>query len=191
MTKMLLNSRKIYLFASILIMTGILASLFLICLLFKGVKGSSEAFSLEKEKIASLSEEKENRKKMEDLYKNYQSDLDKIEKVFIDPEVPIEFIGFLEKTAGDSQVQIKIISMAKRTDVKDAWPNLLFQISVTGSFSDFSKFLEKLENSPYLIETLELNSRALSEKEAKSKEFEELLSANTNTLLLIKVLSRQ
>ncbi len=171
-------------------MTGILASLFLICLLFKGVKGSSEAFSLEKEKIASLSEEKENRKKMEDLYKNYQSDLDKIEKVFIDPEVPIEFIGFLEKTAGASQVQIKIISMAKRTDAKDAWPSLLFQISVTGSFSDFSKFLEKLENSPYLIETIELNSRALSEKEVKSKEFEELLLANTNTLLLINVLSR-
>lgn len=188
---MLLNSRKIYLFASVLIMTGILASLFLIFLLSKGVKNSSEAFSLEKEKIASLSEEKENRKKMEGLYENYQSDLDKIEKVFIDPEVPIEFISFLEKTAGDSQVQIKIISMAKRTDKKDDWSNLLFQISVTGSFSDFSKFLEKLENSPYLIETLELNSRALSEKELKSKEFENLSSADTSTLLLIKVLARQ
>lgn len=171
-------------------MAGILVSFFLIFLLFKGVKNSSEAFSLEKEKITSLSEEKENRKKMEDLYNNYQSDLNKIEKVFIDPEVPIEFIGFLEKTAGVSQVQIKIISMAKRTDGKDALPSLLFQISVAGSFSNFSKFLEKLENSPYLIETLELNSRALSEKEAKSKEFEGLLSVNTDTLLLIKVLSR-
>ena len=188
---MLLNSRKIYLFASILIIVGILASLFLIFILFKGVKNNSEAFSLEKEKITSLSEEKENRKKMEDLYKNYQSDLDKVEKVFIDPEVPIEFIGFLEKTAGASQVQLKILSMTKKTDQKDAWPNLLFQVSVTGSFFNFSKFLEKLENSPYLIETLELNSGALSEKEIKSKEFENFSSADTNTLLLIKVLARQ
>lgn len=164
-----------------------MATLFLVFFLFKGVKNNSEAFSLEKEKIASLSEEKESRKKMEDVYKNYQPDLGEIEKVFIDPEVPIEFINFLEKTAGDSLVQLKILSMTKKTDKENAWPNLLFQISVTSSFSNFSKFLEKLENSPYLIETLELDVRALSEKELKSKEFENLSSTDTSTLLLIKV----
>ncbi len=188
---MLLNSKKIYLFASIFITVGILASLFSVFLLFKEVKNVSGTFSLEKEKVTSLSEEKENRKKIKDIYENYQSDLDKIEKVFIDPEIPIEFISFLEKTAGASQVKIKIISMAKRTDKGDTWPNLLFQSSVTGSFSNFSKFLEKLENSPYLIEVTELNSRSLTEKEAKSKEFEGFPSADTSTLILIKVLARQ
>lgn len=171
-------------------MTGILASLFLISLLFKGVRNSSETFSLEKEKITSLSEEKENRKKMENLYRNYQPDIDRIEKVFIDPDVPIEFINFLEETAGASQSQVKILSMTKKTDQKDPWPNLLFQISVTGLFSNFSKFLEKLENSPYLIETIELSSRALSEKELKSKEFENLPLADTSTLLLIRALAK-
>ncbi len=167
-----------------------MAALFLIFFLFKEVKNSSEAFSLGKEKITSLSEEKENREKMEDVYKNYQPDLGKIEKVFIDPEVPIEFISFLEETASTSQAQLKILSMTKKTDKKDSWPNLLFQLSVTGSFFNFSKFLEKLENSPYLIEILELNVRALSEKEIESKEFENLSSADTSTLLLIKVFTQ-
>ncbi len=171
-------------------MAGILAALFLIFLLFKGVKDNSEAFSLEKEKITSLSEEKENREKMEDVYENYQPDLGEIEKVFIDPEVPIEFISFLEKTASTSHIQLKILSMTKKSEKEDSWPSLLFQLSAISSFFNFSKFLQKLENSPYLIETLELNVRALSEKELKLKEFENLSSSDTSVLLLIKVFTR-
>lgn len=187
---MLSGSKKIYLSILIFVTASIVAAVLLILFLFNSVKGSSEAFSLEKEKTTSLSKEKENRKKMEDLYGNYQSDLDKIEKLFVDQDAPIEFIDFLERTASASQGQLKILSMTKKSEKEDSWPCLLFQLSAIGSFSNFSKFLQKLENSPYLIETLELNAGALSEKELKSKEFENLPSADTNTILLIKVFAK-
>lgn len=182
--------KKIYLSTIAFATLNILLIVFIVFPLFEEVKKNSEAFLLEKNKIASLSKEEEGREKMEGLYKNYQSDLEEIEKVFVDPEVPIEFIGFLEKTATVSQIQLKILSMIKKIEKEDPWPGLSFQLSAVGSFPDFLRFLEKLENSPYLIETLELNTRALTEKEIKSKEFESFPVADANTLFLIKVFTK-
>ncbi len=182
--------KKIYLSIIAFAILNILLIVFIVFPLFEEVKKNSEAFLLEKNKIASLSKEKEGREKIEGLYKNYQSDLEEIEKVFVDPEVPIEFIGFLEKTATVSQIQLKILSMTQKIEKKDPWPGLSFQLSAVGSFPDFLRFLEKLENSPYLIETLELNTRALTEKEIKSKEFESFPMADADTLFLIKVFTQ-
>ena len=182
--------KKIYLSIIAFAILNILLIVFIVFPLLKEVKKNSEAFLLEKNKIASLSKEEESRKKMEDLYKNYQSDLEEIEKVFVDPEVPIEFIGFLEKTAAVSQTQLKILSMTQKIEKEDPWPSLSFQLSAIGSFPDFLRFLEKLENSPYLIEASELNARSLAEKEIKSKELENFPLADTNIFLTIRVFTK-
>lgn len=182
--------KKTYLFIIAFTILNILLLAFIVFPLLKGIKKSSEAFLSEKNKIVSLSKEKESRETLEDLYKNYQSDLDKIEKVFVDSEVPIEFINFLERTASTSNARLKILSMAIEKEGEGLWPSLSFQLSVIGSFPDFSGFLEKLESSSYLIETIKLSTRALSEKETKSKEFEGFVSTDTNTLLSIKVFAR-
>ena len=150
---------------------GIISTLFAVFVvlpLFKEIKAISQNLFLKKNKIVYLSEERENLQKIENLYKTYQSDSERIENLFVDPEVPIEFIGFLEKTAVSSQIKLEISSMTraaarggdeqssattKKTE-QEPWHSLSVQLLITGSFSNFSKFLDKLENDPYLIEIL-------------------------------------
>ena len=212
--------KKIYLSIAMFGIISTLLVVFVMWPLFKEIKAISQNLFLKKNKIVYLSEERENLQKIENLYKTYQSDLDRIENLFVDPEVPIEFIGFLEKSATDSQIKLEISSMTraaakgeneataslttraaarggdeqssattKKTE-QEPWQSLSAQLLVTGSFSNFSKFLHKLENGPYLIETVDLNTRRLAEKDIQVKELENIPGADTTTVLSIKVFAK-
>ncbi|MDI6591776.1 MAG: type 4a pilus biogenesis protein PilO [Patescibacteria group bacterium] len=159
-------NKKIYLTLAIFGILIISLIVFLIYPLFEEIKKDSEELLLQKKRMVSLTEQRENLKKIEDIYKNYQSDLDKIEKLLPDPEIPIELISFLEKASRDSEVGLEISSITKEAPT-NFWPSLSLQISITGSTPNSLKFLEKLENAPYLIEILNLNIRR-SEKELKT-----------------------
>ena len=227
--------KKIYLSIAMFGIISTLLVVFVMWPLFKEIKAISQNLFLKKNKIVYLSEERENLQKIENLYKTYQSDLDRIENLFVDPEVPIEFIGFLEKSATDSQIKLEISSMTraaarggdeqssattraaakgeneataslttravarggdeqssattKKTE-QEPWQSLSAQLLVTGSFSNFSKFLHKLENGPYLIEVVDLNTRRLAEKDIQTKELENIPGADTTNVLSIKVFAK-
>ncbi|PIW90140.1 MAG: hypothetical protein COZ92_01470, partial [Candidatus Nealsonbacteria bacterium CG_4_8_14_3_um_filter_40_11] len=93
--------------------------------------------------------------------------LEKVENVFLESDMPVDFIDFLEKIARDCQVSFKVSSLTKQTD-KEIWPAFLVQLSSLSSFSNFSRFLDKLGSNNYLIETQSLNVRRLTEVEVKS-----------------------
>ena len=131
------SNKKFYISIVIFAILSILLIVFLIHPLFKEIKKNSEAFLSERENIISLAKEIENRKKTENLYKAYRPDLERMEKIFVDAEVPIELISFLEENASSSQIQLKISSMAKKSEKGDPWPSLLIQLSATGSLPDF------------------------------------------------------
>jgi len=119
------------------------------------IKGNSQKLLQEKEDIFSFSEEKENLKKSEIAYKEAIPNLEKAEKLFFTKEVPIEFefINFLEKTASDSDVSIKISSVSSEgTSEKGSLSFLACHLGVSGSFNNFFRFIDKLENNSYLIE---------------------------------------
>ena len=82
---------------------------------------------------------------------------------FIDPEKPTSFIRFLEDTAHNSQVSIEHSFAGAEKDEEKAWPKLIYNISSSGSFVNFLKFLDKLENSPYLLEVSNLNIKMAKE----------------------------
>ena len=197
--------KKNYLSIAVFGIISTLFAVFVVFPLFKEIKAISQNLFLKKNKIVYLSEERENLQKIENLYKTYQSDLERIENLFVDPEVPIEFIGFLEKTAVSSQIKLEISSMTraaarggdeqssattKKTEKEEPWQSLSVQLLVTGSFSNFSKFLHKLENGPYLIEVVDLNTRRLAEKDIQVKELENIPGADTTNVLSIKVFAK-
>lgn len=196
------SNKKNYISAAFFGILSILLIVFLIYPFLGEIKKNSQNLFLQKKKIILLAQERENLKKMEDIFKTYQSDLDKIENLLVDPETPIEFISFLEKNAQVTGVELEISSMTKRTptlpppsqrapEKKEPWPSLSLQLLVVGSFPNFLEFLEKLETSPYLIEILNLNSRRLTERELKSKEFEKFSLGDTSTSLSVKVYTKQ
>ena len=157
----------------------VLISVFVIYPLLKEIKDDSQWFVSEKNRFTTLDERIGDLKKFDVLYKDREEILKQIDGLFIDPEVPVDFIDFLEKTGSQSSVNIDIAPFSAGKKDKESWPFLNFQVTVNGSFPSFLIFLEKIENSPYLIEIQSLtisqstppgNIKALLSFKAFSKE---------------------
>ncbi len=176
-----------------LIIFGILSILliaFVVWPLFKQIKETSKNFSMEKNRIFYLNAEKENIQKIKNIYKTYEPDLNRIETLFFNPSVPVNFIGFLEKTAVDSQVKLDISSMTKQEAKEELWPSLSLQVVISGSFNNTSRFLEKIENSSFLVEIIDLNAKKLTKEESSIKELKDISEADTKTILSIRVFTQ-
>jgi len=154
---------KINLSLIIFIVLSVCLIVLVIYPLFKEIKNSSEELVSEKQKLFSLERKIENLKEFQTLWLKIEPNLKKIDQLFIDPQVPVEFVNFLEKIAKDSEILIEISSSLSSKTEKDPWSSLLLQINSTAPFSKFLKFLEKIEASPYLIEIQNLNARGLIE----------------------------
>ena len=163
---------------------------FLIYPLFKEIKNNSEDLISKKQNLLSLEAKIENLEKFQSLWQEIEPNFKKIDQLFIDPEVPVEFISFLETTARDCEVPIEISSALPSKIEEDPWPSLFFQISSTTSFSKFLRFLAKIETSPYLIEIQNLNTRRLTEKELKLKGFEKFSLSDIKTTFSIKIYTK-
>ena len=178
---------KINLSLVIIIILSISLIAFLIHPLFEEIKNNSEDLISKKQKLLSLETKIENLEEIQSLWQEIEPSLKKIDQLFINSEVPVEFISFLETTARDCEVPIEISSALPDKKEKDPWPSLFFQISSTASFSKFLRFLAKIETSPYLVEVQNLNARRLAEKELKLEELEKLSLDDAKITLSIKV----
>lgn len=167
-------NKKIAISIITILILSLLLIFFLILPLLSKIKKASSDFLSQKENLISLENKLENFWKIKTQLEEINPNLEKINSFFIEPEAPVEFISFLENTAQNSGISLKISPSLPLKTKEDPWPFLLFQISSVGSFPNFMKFLEKLELSPYLIVFQNLNISRLSETELKSKGFEKL-----------------
>ena len=119
---------------------------FLIYPFFNDIKKSSSGILEQKQKLLLLESKVENLGKFKNRSREIAPDFKKTEALFIKADLPIDFIRFLEKTAKDSNIEIQL-----------SLSSGLFQIALQGSFPDFLRFLERLQNSQYLIEVGNLN----------------------------------
>ena len=179
--------KKITISTVFFLVLSILLIVFLIYPLFLEIKKNSQDFLSQKQKLIALEEKVENLEKFKIVFPEISPTLEKIDNLFIDPEVPVDFIRFLEKTSQDSQISLKISPAPPLKIEKDPWPSLSFQLSLAGSFPNLSNFLEKLKSSFYLIEIQNLTISCLSETELKSKEFEQFSLGDVKATLSIKV----
>ncbi len=165
----MISQNKITISLIIFFFSVILLIIFVIYPLFGEIKENSKELILQKKNMTTLQLKIENLENFKSLYEKYRPSLEKIDNLFVDPEVPIEFIAFLEKTAEETQIEIKIspVSLKKSTD--DLWSFIAFQITSNSSFPNFLKFLEKLETSPYLVRIQNLSIHRLTEKEIPSE----------------------
>ncbi len=102
----------------------------------------------------------------------------------MDSEIPIDFIRFLEKLAADSRVLTEIslgLGTGGSSSQEKPWPSLYFQLSTESSFLNLSRFMEKLENSPHLIEIQNLSINKTGEQES---------AKNVSANFLIKVFAK-
>ena len=161
--------------------------LFLIRPTFLEIKNISKEIKGEKEEIAILEEKTKNIENFREFYQEKEENFKKLDNIFVNQEVPVDFINFLEKVSQVARISLKI---SPTTPTKDPWPSLGFQLNSVGSFPDFLKFLAKLESAPYLIEIQDLTINKLTETELQSEEFKKLSPGSVKANLSIKVYTK-
>ena len=155
---------------------------------FKEIKKNSDEFVRIKKELVSLENDRRNLIKRQQFYGNLAPDLLKTENLFISASFPVQFVRFLEKTASEADVLMTIGNVEPAKSGADPWRYAGFQLSLRCYLPDCLKFLEKIENSPYLINVQNLNIRRISvplpAQDGKEKQ------DNAEASILIKVYSK-
>ncbi|MCX6764662.1 MAG: hypothetical protein NTU58_03070 [Candidatus Nealsonbacteria bacterium] len=183
--------RKTYIASVFFIGFFIASIIFLIIPLIKEIEKNSRDLIIVKADRKFFSEERSNIEKFENIFKEIQPNIEKTNIFFVSSEVPIDFINFLEKLASDSDIFLKIypsgVSLVEKSN-KSLWPFLNFNLEASGSFYNFSKFIEKLENSSYLIQVQDLNIRKVKTEISSSSD--EGLSNEISASFFLKVFAK-
>ncbi|MDD5144650.1 MAG: hypothetical protein PHW72_00745 [Candidatus Pacebacteria bacterium] len=153
---MLLNN-KIKISVALIVFLAVIMAVFLVRPILSGIKASSEELKKQREESYMIESKISSLEDFRTIYNGLEGFLEEIDGLFVDSDVPIVFINFLENKAKDSNLEIKISSNVTKTDKKDFWPFLVFQINAKGSFVNYLKFLHKIENGSYLAEVENVN----------------------------------
>ncbi|MDO8663229.1 MAG: hypothetical protein Q7K28_00090 [Candidatus Wildermuthbacteria bacterium] len=159
---------KIKIFLIVFLTAGACFSIFTIYSLQREIQNSSQQFISQRQASLALDSKIKSLAEFNDRYQKLSPDLEKANALFASAELPVDFIRFLEKTSSDSGVTIKISPSAPAKASRDLWMSSVFHLVSNGPFPNFLRFLEKLENSQYLIEIQDLSIAKLSEAELKS-----------------------
>ncbi len=136
--------------------------------LIKEIKETSEEFISIKGNLAALETKIKNSAILKELYLNNQQNFAKIDALFVDSKVPINFVNFLKEAADSSQLSIKISSPSFQETEDGKQSFLSFYISLVGSSLEITRFLAKLENAPFPVEIQNLKMRKSTEDKIDS-----------------------
>jgi len=163
------TKEKVY-FSFLLFFLGVLLLAFFSFSLFKEIKKQSQNLLNLKQNLAEKEIRLKNIQNLKLAEKEITKDLERIEKIFFNKEVPIDFINFLEKVSQDCEVVVEKISpLSSPKASTSSFPYLEFQMTGFSSFRGAICFLKKLEFGPYLIQVLSLNLSKLTKEELKNK----------------------
>jgi hypothetical protein len=185
------SKKKIYISIAIFAAMTVLLIIFVVIPLLKSIQENSADIVYQKDSLASKKKEIETFRETEDLYQKSQENIEKIDKIFIEPDDPRDLKKFLEEKAEKYNLQNKILSIKKTSVEKsELWPSLSLQISNTGSFVSFLKFVKNLESGPYLTEILNISIKRLTENELRGENLMMFSPGDVNATFLLKVYTK-
>jgi len=188
---MILNKRTIYAVLIIWVLIFGLLIRFGLLPLFEDVEENSRELAFQKEALQFLEFRIEDFEHFKENYSYYQSVLEKIDNSFVNQEVPIEFIEFLEKEAEKSGLSIRISPLTVARGGGDLGSPVGFQISLMGNFPDCLRFLERLEQSSFFVEISQLNISKASVKKTMKTGLETVETGDVSFILKIKAFSKE
>lgn len=142
---------KIYIISVVFFAFALAFILMLVLPCLIEIKNSSEKLFSEKANVASFENQAIAIDNFKKNYALYQPNLEKMDTLFVDPQNPIDFIKFLEKTASESKV-ISKVSIMSLSGENQAAVSVNFQTTLNGDFNNVLTFLEKIESSPVVLE---------------------------------------
>jgi len=183
------GSKKIYVTLAVFVCVSAAITVLFIYPFFGKIIANSTEILMQKQEQLMIETKISNLENLKVFYRDHSADFEKIDKLFIDKEVPVEFINFLEKTASDASVLIKISSASSVTK-NDPWPSLSFQITLVGPFPKVMRFVEKLESSPYLTDIQNFSIASLQDADSRLMDIEGHSIEEVKAVFLLKVFAR-
>jgi competence protein ComGC/acylphosphatase len=158
------SKRKIILFSILFSILFLSILFFLILPNIKEIKRISKEISQTKSKLEEITRRQEEIEKFKRISPSITENLSKLENSFVNREIPVDFVEFLEKMAKDLKIQSQISILSSSKD------SLSFQIKGVGVPESVFKFIEKIENCNFLIQVERIRISKLSEAELKTEE---------------------
>lgn len=152
------SQQKIYLAVSLSFLTFLGLSIFVARPFFEQAKRAANNVSLHKTSLLALEKQIATFEDFQRDFETYRQDFQKIKDAFINQEVPLAFINFLESRAKEHDLEITIVSAPASGSETELWPGLTLRLTLQGLFVDCLKFLEELENSQWILDISQLNA---------------------------------
>ena len=121
----------------------------------RGIVVNARVLEEKTRELNGLKSQEERIREFEKARSRLQGKLQLLEGFFVDSNNPIEFLEFLEATAKDLSIEVVPETPSKLP--QDAFASMTFNVHTKGSYVSSLKFLEILENAPYLLEVRDVN----------------------------------
>ena len=184
------HSKKIIIFSSVSLLVVLLMALLMVAPLLKNIYGIFNSILETKKDLASFENEASKADVFNSDYDNLQITSEKIEQNLVNESAPIELIKFFEDTAKEMDLLVDIYPASVLKRNRDPWESIGFSIELIGDFSSAMRFLEKIENSPYLIETIKFNAKSITQKDVSYKRYQDFIIGQILTSIEFKAYTK-
>ncbi|MFA6375930.1 MAG: hypothetical protein WCX69_00830 [Candidatus Paceibacterota bacterium] len=163
-------------FAAIVFAALFLGVMFFVCApVISNIKNVGIEILRQRQKIVDYDRRISKTREFGAFARREKSALGKLGGVFVDSQMPLDFINSLEAAARDTEVEIKLSSSLSQSGLASAagWPSISIEGEITGQIPGILRFVKKIENSPYLVEIKSFDIEAI-ESAAKSANEDQL-----------------
>ena len=174
--------KKIIIATVVLIISILLFTALVIVPLLRGISKDSRHLEAQYLKVLEASSAEKEAVEFLKFSQAKEKDFEIIESIFVDAETPIGFIRFIEEIAATSNLAVKITPGTGKKQKGVPWPIMDFQLASSANYPEFLRFLEKLENGPYLLEV-----RNISLIRERASQGEENSTQDVSFTLLVQV----
>lgn len=163
-----INRKRYILMAVVTILISILC-IFITTRLLSEIERLSEEVISSRNTLFLLENSETELKRIQSIYDQYKSDIERINTAFFNISVPVELVSFLEETASSSNVSLNIDSITKGAskNATTTMNDIIVRASGTAPFGNIMKLLVRLENSPFLLDILDLTVRQNLKKDTE------------------------
>ena len=139
-------------------------------LLLKRVGGLKSEISEILRQTAQAKESQKSIAARQEQYAKYASFFASLDSMYVDANIPRDFVNYLQDAAKNNDVTIKITS----SELRQEEGMVKFGLQISGTYSNCFHYLTVLEKSPWFLEITEIKG---SSKDAKTIEMYLMLNA--------------
>lgn len=144
--------QKVIIAISVFLVGILLFAVFAVLPLLRGIRVDSKNLEAQYIEVLKATLAEREVADFQRFFEEEAANFGRIDGLFADAETPIGFIEFLEGIAASSNLELKIAPGNPRKEKGVPWPVMDFQLVSSASYPELLRFLEKLENGPYLLE---------------------------------------